>query len=420
VTDLIDIVEASYDLEGSDAQWFRTILQRASPALDRGLGVFGFIFDVGRRDRSWMWGAHGVGAADGYQAWVAQFYEAMPVELRNSLFYGSPAFSSMSRTVTKGRPADEFPPLREGAIAHGFRDAIAVCARDPSGVGCLFGAPSPAMVRLDPGLSRRWHRLTAHIATGLRLRRVLSVRTALEQRTEAVLDTSGRVRHATGGARAKSARESLRLAVRAAEKARGPLRRREPETALQVWRALVAGRWSLVDRFESDGRRHVVAVRNPAGARDPRGLSEGEHTVARYVALGHSNKLIAYSLGLSEGTVAAFVSRALRKLGLSSRAALAHLFARPTAELDVMKLRSTRKGASSDAIEIAILSRPELEPLRELTVHQLHIVREVLEGASNSEIAKKLGGSPRTVANALARIYARLQVGSRAELARLF
>src|SRR6478672_11956356 len=104
MSDLIDIVGASYDLEGSDAQWLRKILERASPALDRGLGVFGFVFDIGRRDTSGMWGAQGLGDAQ-YQGWVAQFYESMSLERRHALFCATPAFSTMGRTLTKGRPA---------------------------------------------------------------------------------------------------------------------------------------------------------------------------------------------------------------------------------------------------------------------------------------------------------------------------
>ena len=129
MSDLIDIVEASYDLEGSDAQWLRNILLRASPTLDRGLGLFGFVFDVGRRDTSWMWGAQGLGDAEQYQGWVAEFYESLSLERRQELFCATPAFGTIGRTVTKGLPRRRVSPLRRRALAHGFRDAIAVCAR---------------------------------------------------------------------------------------------------------------------------------------------------------------------------------------------------------------------------------------------------------------------------------------------------
>ena len=43
-------------------------------------------------------------------------------------------------------------------------------------------------------------------------------------------------------------------------------------------------------------------------------------------AMGHSNKLIAYDLGLSPGTVSVLLQRAARKLGVSSRTALIRAF----------------------------------------------------------------------------------------------
>ncbi|RAY17185.1 helix-turn-helix transcriptional regulator [Actinomadura craniellae] len=56
----------------------------------------------------------------------------------------------------------------------------------------------------------------------------------------------------------------------------------------------------------------------------------------------------------------------------------------------------------------------------ELTPHQLQIARLVAEGATNREIAAQLALSPRTIDHHLRNIFARLQIRSRIELARLF
>jgi len=85
----------------------------------------------------------------------------------------------------------------------------------------------------------------------------------------------------------------------------------------------VARRWSLVDRFDSDGRRFLVARRNEPDVRDPRALSPRERQVAAFAALGHSNKLIAYTLGLSASTIATHLAAAMRKLAVRSRVELA-------------------------------------------------------------------------------------------------
>jgi DNA-binding NarL/FixJ family response regulator len=90
-----------------------------------------------------------------------------------------------------------------------------------------------------------------------------------------------------------------------------------------MWRALVDGRWSLVDGFDSDGKRFVVARRNEPCAVALHTLTSRETHVASLAARGHSNKLIAYELGLSEATIATHVARAKSKLGVHSRVQLA-------------------------------------------------------------------------------------------------
>jgi len=40
--------------------------------------------------------------------------------------------------------------------------------------------------------------------------------------------------------------------------ARGALRKRDPEEALRLWQGLIRGRWTLIDWFDTDGRRFVL------------------------------------------------------------------------------------------------------------------------------------------------------------------
>jgi len=54
-----------------------------------------------------------------------------------------------------------------------------------------------------------------------------------------------------------------------------------------------------------------------------------------------------------------------------------------------------------------------------LTAAQRDVAARVLEGASNAEIARARGSSPATVAKQLERIYRRLGINSRRELAAL-
>jgi DNA-binding CsgD family transcriptional regulator len=145
---------------------------------------------------------------------------------------------------------------------------------------------------------------------------------------EAILSPAGDVLHATGPGRHHDARLRLREAALAAEQARGPLRRSDAVAATQLWPGLVAGRWSIVDRFDSEGRRFLVAHRNAPECRGPRALTLRERQVLAHAQLAHSNKLIAYELGLSIGAVSTYLSAACAKLGVHTRAELVELAAR--------------------------------------------------------------------------------------------
>lgn len=95
----------------------------------------------------------------------------------------------------------------------------------------------------------------------------------------------------------------------------------------------MTGRWSLVDRFESDGRRYLVARRNDPELAEPRSLSHRERQVLAYAALGYANKHIAYTLGLAPSTVSSHLRTAMRRVGAPSRAALADFWLPAAAEL---------------------------------------------------------------------------------------
>jgi DNA-binding CsgD family transcriptional regulator len=214
-----------------------------------------------------------------------------------------------------GRPIDDdTPQLSEQLFPYGARDSIGLVTINPSGSSCVLSVPLRSSRVLKPAFRERWSRLMAHIGTGLRLRRA-------DVDEEAILDPSGTLHDATGAARSREARAALRYAARAIERARAK-RRIASDDAVAAWRALAEGRWSLVDRFESDGRHFLVARKNPPLPASTKKLTEREACVVALAALGRTNKLIAYELGLSIGTVGTLLSRAAKKLGVRSRAQL--------------------------------------------------------------------------------------------------
>jgi DNA-binding CsgD family transcriptional regulator len=78
----------------------------------------------------------------------------------------------------------------------------------------------------------------------------------------------------------------------------------------------------MVDWFDTDGRRFVLALPNSPRVCDPRGLTERESQVVAYAGMGQTNKLIAYRLGLSTSRVSMLLRSAMRKLKVKTRAQL--------------------------------------------------------------------------------------------------
>lgn len=224
----------------------------------------------------------------------------------------------ITQVLARRLPRRTSPGL-ERLRAAGVRDIRAAYGLDASGHGYVLCAP----LRSSPALSRRdlarWSRLRAHLLAGLRLH-------TQPTEPEAVLAPGGKLAHAVGRARSRSAREVLREAARRVDRARSRRGRADPDAALDAWRGLVSGRWSLVDRFERDGRRYLVARPNEPVVAERRSLSAREQQVVTYAALGRSNKEIAYELGLAPSTVSTHLKEAMRRLGLPSRAALVELW----------------------------------------------------------------------------------------------
>jgi len=203
----------------------------------------------------------------------------------------------------------------------------------------------------------------------------------------------------------RGAVERLRAAVLA--------RSRTPDAELAVdpaWEAVLAGRWSLVDRFDTDGRRYVVAYRNPPGVLDPRRLTPREEGVAALAAIGHSNKEIASQLGVTPSTVATLLASALAKLGLLSRTMLPMFW---------RDLHGRAWAVSDGEAPLIALSHQEQEPesMRGLTPAERAVALALLEGLSDRTIALARNSSRHTVSKHVTAIYRKLGVSSRVELA---
>ena len=208
------------------------------------------------------------------------------------------------------------------------KDGLGISALDPNGRGAYLVAALSEVTTLSQKSRERWQMLGAHFGAAHRLRNALlgagsEPTTDLPHGAEAVIDPSSfRVTDAQGQAKSPDARNALRDAALQVDRARGRMRKSDPEQALELWKALVRGRWSTVDWFDSDGRRFVLGLPNAPDVTDPRGLTEREMQVVAYVVCGQTNKLIGYNLGLSKGRVSTLLRSAMRKMGVQTRAQL--------------------------------------------------------------------------------------------------
>ncbi len=321
--DLLSVLEAGYEPAVSDAAWLRGVLAAVAPALDQGMGCVGAIYDV-RKEARERFGVPIATSAEAERfAQVAGRAEAEPntEELTPRLFLEGAPLGSASTKSGLGAAWSKHPAIAKHHGPIGVRDVLGFVTHDPRGVGLAVLMPMRHVQRKPTHDIVLWSRIAAHLGAGLRLR------SSRATQPEAIATPDGTIVHAEGRARTKEERAALGRAVRASERARGNLRRRAPEEAVAVWRGLVSGTWSLVDSIDHDGRRYVVARRNEPHAWPWATLTEREAQTVAFAALGHSNKLIAYELGVSISTVAMRLSRAAAKVGAPSRVALIRAYA---------------------------------------------------------------------------------------------
>jgi DNA-binding CsgD family transcriptional regulator len=314
----ISIIEAAYADESREASWLDGLVAAAMPVLAESFGACAYVYDARRAP-----------------VCVGTFVQRdAPPELES---VSRAAVGSMDEDYVDRSwrslscaAASEVADLTaiEGArplVALGIRDCLVINAYDVSGIGVWLGGPLPRVARLAPGDRRAWTRVAAHIATAFRLR-CRSGASRSPENAAAVLSPDGRIEHAQGPAKLAAMRQALREAVTAMERARGPLRRRDPQEAVGRWRTLVEAQWTLLDHFERHGKRYVVAVENAPMAAGPEALTDRERQVVATAAAGRTNKLIAYELGIRAATVRVLLSRAGRRLGVRTRAELLALY----------------------------------------------------------------------------------------------
>ncbi len=211
------------------------------------------------------------------------------------------------------------------AATNDFQDSTGLVAHTGQGWGLVLAAPLLRPQRLEVSERRRWTRVAAHLPVGLRLRQQLGgLDIDIDARqVETILTPDGRIEHACDPAKSVNARASARGGATGRSRAHRCLPPGQRCRPRSVGRA---GGGAVVDRFDSDGRRYLIAVKNDPQMPDPRGLNLRERQVVEFFGMGRPTKEIAYILGLSTLTVANTLTHAQAKLSMATKTELAAFF----------------------------------------------------------------------------------------------
>jgi DNA-binding NarL/FixJ family response regulator len=254
----------------------------------------------------------------------------------------------------------------------------------------------------SPRAQAHWQPVAGHLAAAWRLRQRLSAGAAMADLIDVSLHPDGRIRDAQIPVDA-TLRDALGAAVRHRERSRRT-------TSDQLWPELLAGRWTLIDHIEAEGKRAVVAIRNTPLAQSLCRLTAQEATALEMARAGAANKEIALNMQLAPSSV----TRLLKSVTLKLNATLA----------DLIRLLATGVICHRDLVfgtmDLSMFSPgvaaavPVWRDL--LSEAETNVIEAVLRGQSNHEIATERGSSVRTVINQLASAFEKLAIRSRREL----
>jgi DNA-binding NarL/FixJ family response regulator len=397
----VEVLEASYRMDVTDGEWLKGIAvatRNAEPVRGVGMGTAGFMFEVGVAGTSFRsWELVMLDRSPDTVGTVSQRHASTtPQEIRERYWRQPVVCASLSELGLPSSPEQR---------ALGVPELFGLQVTDNTGLGMCLLFALPAPIRMRRQTREHWHAVTQHVRAALRLRHALST-DGLWQRAAAVIEPGrdrGAVRAARGAASARSVQARLRHMASKIDKARTRAARQDGAAAVEAWPALVDGRWTLVEHFDSDGRRYYLAMENEPEAASLIALTDKEQLVARYAADGLSNKAIIDKLGMSEAMIAGYLRSAMHKLRVRKRAELAaiadEMAAMTGMELPVSEpLRRTMGANKLWLVHGGGASAAELAPFG-FTPVELEVVRGILRGQSNAEIGQARGEkSARTVA----------------------
>lgn len=392
------VLEEAYKLELPLDVWQEVVTARLAELFPGHEGRFGFAYTVDESGVLLATGQHS--SPDGVDD--LRIGQSIARLMAQDPRLVSMMFNSIQCTTLSSRLAElNEPELTQHFAESGVIDTAAVCAGNATGGGFFFGAFLAERTDLGSAFTRRWMSVASHLAAIRRLHTKLEDRTVFDAADMIFDPLTGRVEDGRVGS---SVLTKLRAAARNLDFVRST--RATEDERLARWGALVAGKWSLVDAFDADDRRFIVALPNADEARLPMRLSPRQSQIVQLLIQGHSQTFIAYELGLSQSTVAYHIARVRQLYRVENDAML------------VDRIRRMLDGEVNTWVagDLELLVVADARAVPELPPALAEVLELVRHGISDQAIADTRGVSVKTVRNQLSDLYRRFDVHSRAEL----
>ena len=320
----IDFIEACYQLQCNRSEWATSLIRHANRIFGRQFrGIGGYSYELDSAERIHVPEVYcppnntiSLDPDTGCRPFM-DFINRSPIRAHvvASVFA---TYSERAFPLSEG-PTEWSLPLRR-RLPPGARDSICLHGALSLSEGfhmCLLAGDEFV---LHPRRRRHLDSLAAHLAAGYRVQRTIGRLATADEDVLAVASPSGRLLHARPQFRNQETTRRFLSSVQRMDAVRCRRVGRGPEESGAMWSAFVDGHYSLVESFDSDGRRTILAVKtrlNPASR-----LTARERQVAELVSQGIGNKDVGARLGISPTTVAVHLHAVMRKLGLPDRRAL--------------------------------------------------------------------------------------------------
>ncbi|CAN5279969.1 hypothetical protein BH09MYX1_BH09MYX1_45350 [soil metagenome] len=297
-------LQSVYSLTSSREAWLHGMARAADATLGHHGGAMAAVFDA--RDPTQVKCVE-VASSSGapYESILDHAFRGIGPE------YVTPALGMMAMAGTPSSSGGKDQPgIVEYMAKVGARDLLTLIASDPSGLGVMINVHLQSQIVMDRRLSATFAHLAMHVASASRLRE------SEASDDVAVFRHDGTLVHAESDVRESEAIAPLRDVVRALTRMQT---HRGGAATLAKLTSRVEAQWTVVARFNDETDAFVVARRNaaPVGAvPDMEKLTPREREVVSFLARGHSQKSIAYELGIAPSTVRVLIARARATLGM--------------------------------------------------------------------------------------------------------